>query len=130
MEEGDRHRHASRRNAFTFSHDLFIRSSQISALPLVLSFENRRNAMHLQIVNFNLKDMTDSGFRAMANEVAAAFATVPGLLGKIWLADVRNNTYGGVYIWQDAAAMQAYLASDMGKGVAGNPNFANLSSRD
>jgi hypothetical protein len=86
--------------------------------------------MHVQIVNFNLKDMTDTGFRSMASEVAPAFASVPGLLGKIWLADVRNNTYGGVYIWQDAAAMHAYLASDLGKGVAGNPNFANLSSRD
>jgi hypothetical protein len=55
---------------------------------------------------------------------------VPGLLGKLWLADAVKNTYGGVYIWQDAAAMQAYMASDLGKGVAGNPNFANLTSRD
>jgi len=86
--------------------------------------------MHIQIVNFNLRGMSDAGFRTMANEVAPAFANVPGLLGKIWLADVRNNTYGGVYIWQDAAAMRAYLASDLGKGVVGNPNFANLSSRD
>ena len=56
--------------------------------------------------------MTDAGFRSMANEVAPAFASVLGLLGKIWLADVSKNTYGGVYIWQDAAAMHAYLASD------------------
>jgi heme-degrading monooxygenase HmoA len=86
--------------------------------------------MHIQVVNFNLKDMTDAEFRAMANEVAPAFASVPGLLGKLWLADAGKNTYGGVYIWQDAAAMHAYLASDLGKGVAGNPNFANLTSRD
>jgi heme-degrading monooxygenase HmoA len=86
--------------------------------------------MHVQIVNFNLKNMTDAGFRSMANEVAAAFASVPGLLGKIWLADAGKNTYGGVYIWQDAAAMRAYLASDLGKGVVGNPNFANLTSQD
>ena len=86
--------------------------------------------MHVQIVNFNLKDMTDGGFRSMANEVAPAFASVPGLLGKIWLADAGRNTYGGVYLWQDAAAMRTYLASDLGKGVAGNPNFANLTSRD
>ena len=26
--------------------------------------------MHVQIVNFNLKDMTDAEFRSMANEVA------------------------------------------------------------
>ena len=86
--------------------------------------------MHVQIVNFNLKDMTDAGFRSMANEVARTFASVPGLLGKIWLADVDTNTYGGVYIWQDAAAMHAYLASDLAKSVVGNPNFANLTSRD
>ena len=86
--------------------------------------------MHVQIVNFNLKDLTDAGFRSMANEVAPAFASVPRLLGKIWLADVGKNTYGGVYIWQDTAAMKAYLASDLGKGVAGNPNFANLNTRD
>jgi heme-degrading monooxygenase HmoA len=86
--------------------------------------------MHVQIVNFNLKDMTDAGFRSMANEVAPAFASVPGLLSKIWLADAGKNTYGGVYIWQDEAAMRAYLASDLGKGVVGNPNFDNLTSRD
>jgi hypothetical protein len=86
--------------------------------------------MQIQIVNFNLKNMTDAGFRSMANEVARAFASVPGLLGKIWLADAGKNTYGGVYIWEDAAAMQAYLTSELGKGVAGNPNFANLTSRD
>ena len=86
--------------------------------------------MHVLIVNFNLKDKTDAGFRSMANEVAPAFASVPGLLGKIWLADVGKNTYGGVYIWQDAAAMQAYLASDLGQGVMGNPHFGDLTSRD
>ena len=86
--------------------------------------------MHVQVVNFNLKDMTDPEFRAMANEVAPAFASVPGLLSKIWLADAGKNTYGGVYIWRDAAAMRAYLASDLCKGVTGNPNFANLTSSD
>ena len=86
--------------------------------------------MHVQIVNFNLKGLTDAEFRSMANEVAPAFASVPVLLSKLWLADAGKNTYGGVYIWQDAAAMQAHLASDLGKGVAGNPKFANLTSRD
>ena len=47
--------------------------------------------MLVQIVNFNLKDMTGAGFRSMANEVAPAFASMPGLLGEIWLADVDKN---------------------------------------
>jgi len=39
-----------------------------------------------------LKDMTDAGFRSMANELAPAFASGPGLLGNSWLADVGKNT--------------------------------------
>ena len=47
--------------------------------------------MQVQIVNFNLRDMTDAGFRSMANEVESAFASVPGLLGKIWLPDAART---------------------------------------
>ena len=53
-----------------------------------------------------------------------------GLVTGACLADAGNNTYGGVYLWEDAAAMRAYLASDLGRGVAGNPHFANLTARD
>jgi len=84
--------------------------------------------MHVLIVNFNLKDMTDGAFRSMADELAPSFAAVPGLSSKIWLADAATNTYGGVYIWQDAAASDAYLTSELGQSVAGNPNFANLTA--
>ena len=31
--------------------------------------------------------MTDAAYRKMASEVAPSFASVPGLLGKIWIAD-------------------------------------------
>jgi hypothetical protein len=48
--------------------------------------------MQVQIVDLKLKEMTDAGFRSRANEVAPAFASVPGLLGKIRLADVGKNT--------------------------------------
>src|SRR4051812_35512150 len=84
--------------------------------------------MHVQIINFNLRDMTDAGFRSMADEVAPAFASIPGLISKVWLADAGKNTYGGVYLWHDAYAMEAYLASDLGQSVLGHPNFANLTS--
>ena len=51
-----------------------------------------------------------------------SISSPPGRPSTFWVA--RVNT------WHDAAAMQAYLASDLGKGVVGNPNFANLTSRD
>ncbi len=48
--------------------------------------------MHIQIVNFNLKDLTVSEYEDLCNEVAGAFAQVPGLLSKVWLADRGKNT--------------------------------------
>jgi hypothetical protein len=66
----------------------------------------------------------------MANDVAPAFAKVPGLLSKIWLADATKNTYGGVYVWQDRDAMEAYATTDIFEGMAANPHFDNVTVRD
>jgi len=85
--------------------------------------------MLVQIVNFNLTEMTDEEFLQMADEVAPAFAAVPGLLSKVWLRDVASNTYGGVYSWRDEASQSAYAASDLCQAVITNPHFANLTSR-
>ena len=45
------------------------------------------------------------------------------------LPEIAASVRTRVVSWKDAAAMQAYLASDPAKGVVGNPNFANLTSR-
>ena len=86
--------------------------------------------MHVQVVNFNLKEMSDEEFRKMCDEVAPAFASVPGLVSKVWLADPPRNTYGGVYTWRDRRAMETYMNSDLFKGVAANPHLANITSKD
>jgi hypothetical protein len=52
--------------------------------------------MHVQIVNFNLKGIADAQFREACDQLAPAFAAVPGLISKVWLADPSTNTYGGV----------------------------------
>ena len=86
--------------------------------------------MHILIVNFNLNGMSDSEFRAMSDQLAPAFAAVPGLVSKAWLADEASNTYGGVYLWDDEASCQAYKQSDLFNAVKTHPNFANISSRE
>ena len=69
--------------------------------------------MHVQIVNFNLKDLSDEDFRKGSAELAPMFAAVPGLLSKVWLADEGSNVYGGVYLWRDKAAMDAYATTKL-----------------
>lgn len=86
--------------------------------------------MHIQIVNFNLSGPTDAEFRGICDQIAPAFAEVPGLISKVWLADPETNTYGGVYAWVDRTAMEAFARSELFQSVTSNPALTNLTSRD
>ena len=86
--------------------------------------------MHMQVVTFQLRGMDEAAFRALCDELALSFAAIPGLIAKVWLADEASGTYGGVYTWEDRAAYEAYTRSELFGGLATNPYFANLSSRD
>ena len=86
--------------------------------------------MHIQIVSFNLKDMGEKDFRKMCDDLAPAFANIPGLISKVWLADPASNTYGGVYSWRDRGAWEAFIRSDLFKAVGAHPNLCNITSRD
>ena len=86
--------------------------------------------MHVQIVNFGLKDLADEDYRAHCGAMAPAFAQLPGLVSKTWLANRETNTYGGVYLWQDRGAMEDYQGSDIYKGMLENPHFENVSVKD
>ncbi len=86
--------------------------------------------MHIQIINFRLDDMSDEELRELAEALAPAFADLPGLVSKYWLANPETNTYGGVYVWQDRQAMEDYKKTEIFKGVTTNPNFVDVVSKD
>ena len=86
--------------------------------------------MHIQIINFNLSGITREQYEGGCDELAQAFADLPGLISKHWLADDENNTYGGVYIWESKDAYEGYLKSDLFAGVGSNPALANIVSKD
>ncbi len=84
--------------------------------------------MEILVVNFSLDGMTESEYRSLCNDVAPAFAAVPGLVSKVWLADRANGVYGGVYTFENRAALDAHLASELGQ-VAAIPGLVNVSMR-
>lgn len=86
--------------------------------------------MHIQIVNFQLNDIDDQQYRQECDECAPAFAEIPGLISKVWLADRSTNTYGGVYTWRDQQAMQDFVDGDLFRSVEADPHITNLTSRD
>ena len=86
--------------------------------------------MHIQIINFKLKELNDADYRKAAAELAVSFAEVDGLLSKQWLANPATNTYGGVYYWQDRGAMERFAGTELFKSVATHPNLAEITSTD
>jgi heme-degrading monooxygenase HmoA len=86
--------------------------------------------VHIQIVNFRLEGMSGEDYRGLAEAMAPAFANLPGLVSKTWLADPGTNTYGGVYVWHSREAMEDYKETDIYKGMATNPRFAEVTVKD
>jgi hypothetical protein len=86
--------------------------------------------MHVQVVTFRLDGLDDAGFRALCDQIAPAFEAVPGMIAKVWLSSPETNTYGGVYLWRDRAAMEEFLGGDIFAVARTHPNFADLASHD
>lgn len=86
--------------------------------------------MHVQIINFHLAGATPAQYSALCDTLAPSFADVAGLVSKVWLADVPANTFGGVYLWRDRAAMEEFATTALYRSVVTHPNLADITSRD
>ena len=86
--------------------------------------------MHILVVNFQLKGIDDEHFRKACDDLAPAFASVPGLISKVWLADTATGTYGGIYTWRDRQAMEAFMKSNIFQEVGRDPHLANITTKD
>ena len=85
--------------------------------------------MEIVIVNFSLEGMSEAEYETLCDGVAPAFAEVPGLLSKVWLADRADGIFGGVYTFDGTASVDAFLASELFAGVGATPGLANISVR-
>jgi hypothetical protein len=85
--------------------------------------------MHISIFHYRIQNIDDAGWSQACDELAPAFAAVPGLLSKIWLHG-EGDARGGVYLWEDKTAYEAFLASDLGTAAASHPNIVGLTMRD
>ena len=86
--------------------------------------------MHILVINFNLKGISEDDYLGLIEPIAPAFAGLTGLVSKTWLANKETNTYGGVYVWSDRGAMEAYKQSDIYEGMSTNPHFENVTVTD
>jgi len=83
--------------------------------------------MHALIVNFKWAAPSHEERAAASEQVAPAFAEIPGLISKLWLSDPNGVTVGGIYTFEDAASCAAYRESELFAGVLANPDFSDFS---
>jgi N-acetyl-1-D-myo-inositol-2-amino-2-deoxy-alpha-D-glucopyranoside deacetylase len=93
------------------------------------AINDARQSMHISVINFRIRNIDDAGWSRACDELAPMFAAVPGLVSKIWLHG-QGDARGGVYLWEEKAAYDAFLASDLSKVIGSHPNVADLTARD
>lgn len=85
--------------------------------------------MHVQIVEFELNGIGRGEYEERVEQIAPAFAEIPGLIAKVWVIDPDSNRAGGVYTWVDSAAREAYEANQVFGALKADANLANVRSR-
>ena len=87
--------------------------------------------MHAQLITYQLQDISQPDYlKQMVEPDAPVIAKVPGLISKVWLTDEEKNTFGGFYLWENKAAMEDFMHSDLVKAVVSRPFVKNVSSVD
>ena len=82
--------------------------------------------MYVQIVTYNLSGVSEQDYIDIAHQVAAQFASMPGLQAKVWLEDAQSNSFGAVYFWEDRESMERFHRSDLFEATY--PGFATVVS--
>ena len=84
--------------------------------------------MDVLLVTFRLPGMNEPDYRRLAQVVAPRIAATPGLLSKTWLSDQASNRYGGLVLFEDRQALDAYLASETIRELRADPRLTEFSA--
>lgn len=85
--------------------------------------------MYAMTAVFTLPEGTDwEALRALTRQRAEAYyLDMPGLVAKAFIIDPERRRYGGQYVWETRAALDAFLASEVFRGAIarfGEPEIA------
>ena len=91
--------------------------------------KDRLSKLSILVVNYKYDLRADNDLVEMTKdeEVAAVFRNFPGLGIKFGIANQDDeNEYGGVYIFEDDASLEAFLASPILKEWGEHPDVSEL----
>jgi len=77
-------------------------------------------------VNFNYSVSKEEYEEAIA-PLVDKFAKLPGLKWKVWILNSENKEAGGIYMFENQASVDEYLAGSLAKIVTTHPALSNFS---
>ncbi len=81
-------------------------------------------------INYRRPEMPQAEWDARyTDDRARPFLEVPGLLWKIWLDGTGERRAGGVYLFTDRAAAEAYAAGPIVARIKANPELSEVEVR-
>lgn len=84
--------------------------------------------MSVQILQINLKYNVPTGeLKAAFDGLVDDIAAVPGLRWKVWILNEANQEAGGIYLFEDADSVQAYLGGQIVAGIKAHPAVSDIS---
>lgn len=84
--------------------------------------------MEQKILQVNLKfNVSPEQYSEAVAPLADPISKFDGLLWKIWIMNPEENEGGGIYLFDDQAAIDAYLGSEIVKTIVGHPALSDFS---
>jgi hypothetical protein len=84
--------------------------------------------MSAKVVQINFKyNVPTAAYEQAVLPAAAPIAEVPGMRWKTWIVNDARREAGGIYLFDDDASVQAYLAGPIVAGVKSHPALSDVS---
>jgi len=77
-------------------------------------------------LNFNFS-VTKEEYEQAVGPLADKFADVPGLIWKIWILNEAKSEAGGIYLFENQASLDEFLAGSLAKTVTDHPALSDFS---
>ena len=86
--------------------------------------------MSQKILQLNFKfSVTGDEYTQAASSLASQFASLPGLIWKVWMINESKQLEGGIYFFQDEASVKAYLDSPLAAQVMSHPALIDFDAK-
>jgi hypothetical protein len=83
-----------------------------------------------KILQVNFKyNITKAEYEQAATSLADKFATVDGLVWKVWIMNEADSEAGGIYFFKDGPSLKAYLDGELAASVKSHPAFSDMSAK-